>query len=75
MDYLRIKPVRYCLPGFLSFLDYCGCIAFFSDYMLNFFIMLHQQLLFSGREVRSTTVVHLPIRDSVIDPVVYLRMP
>ena len=75
LEYLRIKSVRYCLPGFLSFLDYCTCISLLSYNVFYFFIELHQELLFSSCKIRGSSVFHFPIGESVFDPVVYLRMP
>lgn len=58
------KPVRYCLPSFLLLHDYYTSISSSGSDVFNLFIKLHQ-LLFGGREIRSATVFHVPIGDSV----------
>ena len=50
MHYLCIEPVCDCLPGFLPFLDYSACVAFFSYNLFNLIMKFHQELFFSGRE-------------------------
>ena len=48
-------------------------LPFFS-YIFHLFIELHQELLFSGREIWSVTLIHVPISDSMNDRKVCLSM-
>ncbi len=55
---LCLQAVRYYLPPFLLLLYCSGGISFFANYMFDFFISFHQQLLLIGSEVCSTHLLH-----------------